>query len=249
MVNPNNSTLREGVSGRQSKAPLATGTGAVDNILRDVKITQVYVTLTGKTPRRTGTDTARGQAVWREGDGFNVSLDDSRGVWHDFKTDEGGGVLDLVARIRGGGRQDALKWVAQFAGVGLDDRPLSPAEKQRWAEQRREVNRELPAARYWKRAAINMSEDLLSLLKARLFDPTPDPEDLSQPVELNGREIFDVEQMLSRLRRLDGCELTQEFTWWMEHHPGMTTGMIHAAQNLEAAEGRALRAYLAGVCE
>jgi hypothetical protein len=58
--------------------------------------------------------------MWRGGDGFNVSLNDTRSVWHDFTTDEGGGVLDLVARIRGGDRQDALRWLAAFAGIRLD---------------------------------------------------------------------------------------------------------------------------------
>lgn len=86
-------------------------------IFEQVRISDVYAALTGRKLRRTGVDTWRGQAWWRNGNGLNVRLDDSRGVWKDFVTNEGGGVLALVVRIRGGTRQDALRWVADFAGV------------------------------------------------------------------------------------------------------------------------------------
>src|SRR5690348_3829959 len=92
----------------------ARPTGRVDKILAGIKISQVYHALAGKEPRRAGSDNWRAVAVWRGGDGFNVSMDDVRGLWHDFTTDEGGGVLDLVVRIRGGTRQDALRWLAEF---------------------------------------------------------------------------------------------------------------------------------------
>ena len=58
-------------------------------ILARVKISEVYYTLTGKEPRRVGSDAWRGAAVWRGGDGANVSLNDTRNVWYDFAANEG----------------------------------------------------------------------------------------------------------------------------------------------------------------
>src|SRR5689334_18557606 len=86
----------------------------LNEILASIKISQVYRALTGKEPRRSGVNRWRAVAVWRGGDGFNVSLDDGRGLWHDFTTGEGGGILDLVVRVVGGSRQDALRWVADL---------------------------------------------------------------------------------------------------------------------------------------
>ena len=100
--------------------------GSMAEILARVKISEVYYALTGKQPRRVGSDAWRGAAVWRGGDGLNVSLNDTLNVWHDFTANEGGGVLDLVVRIRGCSRQDALRWLADFTGILLDkQQPLS----------------------------------------------------------------------------------------------------------------------------
>lgn len=74
----------------------------MEDILSCVRIRDVYHTLTGRQPHRTGRDTWRAVATWRDGDGLNVSGDDARGVWHDFAANEGGGVLDLIVRVRGG---------------------------------------------------------------------------------------------------------------------------------------------------
>jgi len=62
----------------------------------------------------------RGIAVWRKGNSFSVSFDDAKGVWHDFVTDEGGGVIDFVAKVLSCDRRAALEWLAAYAGVPLD---------------------------------------------------------------------------------------------------------------------------------
>jgi len=49
-----------------------------------------------KEPRRTGSQVWRAAAVWRGGDSLNVSVDNGRGVWHDFTTGESGGVRDPI---------------------------------------------------------------------------------------------------------------------------------------------------------
>ncbi len=48
---------------------------------------------------------------WRYGRQGSLSIDLARGVWRDFETGDGGGVLDLVARVRGGSRTDAVAWL------------------------------------------------------------------------------------------------------------------------------------------
>jgi hypothetical protein len=107
-------------------------------------------------PRRTGQDTCRAPAIWRAGDGFNVSMDDARGLWHDFTTGEGGGVPDLVGRIRGSSRADALRWSADLAGVPIEDEPLPAEKRDRWAREWQQLERNLPAARYLPRGSAQV---------------------------------------------------------------------------------------------
>ena len=209
---------------------------SVDQVLSQLRISRVYEVLTGRQARRTGADTYRGQAAWRDGDGLNVSLDDARGVWHDFASDEGGGVLDLVVRIRGGSREDALKWCAEFAGVALDIQPIAAADRADWAHRQRELERDLPSARYWRQAMVNITEELLVNLKAALFDPM-----LPRPAI---GEIYHVEGMLTRFRARDGADLVAEYKSWCAADPGYTAMLVRAAKDRERANERALRRYL-----
>ncbi|WP_249694365.1 AAA family ATPase [Stappia sp. WLB 29] len=43
------------------------------------------------------------------------------GTWHDHESDNGGGVLDLVVRERGGDRKAAADWLAKEMGIGTDE--------------------------------------------------------------------------------------------------------------------------------
>jgi hypothetical protein len=201
------------------------------DVLERVRISEVWAALGGPKLRR-----MRGPAFWRDGDGLNVSLDDSRGVWHDFVTDQGGGVLDLVIQARGGNRADALRWCAELAGIPLDDKPLSADDRARWAAERRELERDLPGARCWRRAAVSIVEEVLGGLKGALLDPT-----LPQP---RIGEIGDVESMLQRFRKVDGAALVAEYAWWREHYPGLAAGMVRAAKAREQAERFAVMEYL-----
>jgi hypothetical protein len=204
---------------------------AASEILERVRISDVYRALGG--PRLRG---MRGPAFWRDGDGLNVSMDDARGVWHDFTTDDGGGVLDMVVRVRGGSRQDALRWVADLAGVPMEDTPLSAADRARWAAERRELERNLPTAHYWQRAAVALTEELLDSLKLALFDMTqPQP---------GVDEIFEVENMLASLRRMDGAVLVEEYQRWRKQRPGLTAGLVRVAQQREREQQRALEVYV-----
>jgi hypothetical protein len=210
----------------------------ISHLISAVKISDVYSALTGTKPRRTGTGKSRGPAVWRGGDGLNVSLDDNLGLWHDFTAGEGGGVLDLITTIQGGSRQNALRWLADFSGFPLEDTPLSAEERARWAHEQKELQRDLPKARYWRRAAVLMTEELLAQLKSSFFDPTAD-----NPPE-SSAELKNLTRMLERFKRIDGAELVEEYRGWMADFPEMTSGMVYAAQTREIAERRALWLYL-----
>lgn len=65
------------------------------SIKRNVKIAQ-YLSDAGYQIRA-----GRCQARWRGGDGWNVSIDEEKGVWYDHKAGEGGSVIDLCMKIEG----------------------------------------------------------------------------------------------------------------------------------------------------
>jgi hypothetical protein len=86
------------------------------DIIDRVDISDVAETLGVKLDRTR----RRGVAVWRKGKGFSVSFNDAKGVWNDFVTNQGGGVIDFVVKVLGCDRKAALEWLAEYAGVPLD---------------------------------------------------------------------------------------------------------------------------------
>ena len=54
----------------------------------------------------------------------------------------------MVVCIRGGSRADTLREYADLAGVPMKDKELSAEERDRWAPERQQLERDLPAARY-----------------------------------------------------------------------------------------------------
>jgi hypothetical protein len=116
-------------------------------IINRIRISTVWAALGGG-PLRHG----RGRAFWRDGDGYNVRLSDLKGVWYDFVSAAGGGVLDLIHHVRGGSRTDALKFVAELAGLTLDSRPLSRQEKRTHAEHVRQAANLARQCAWWVRA-------------------------------------------------------------------------------------------------
>jgi hypothetical protein len=201
------------------------------DILAQLRITEVWRMLGGGELRH-----GRGKRFWCGGDSPEaVSLSDAKNTFFDFVAGQGGGLLDLVVRVRGGNRADALRWCADLAGVPMEDRPLSPAERERWARDRRELERDLPAARLWRRGAVLLAEETLGELKSALVDPIapqPDPG-----------EICRLTLQVARWQRMDGAALVAEYLWWREHCPDLTAGMVHAARLRERAEVRTLLEY------
>lgn len=213
------------------------GSNTAADVASSVRISEIYTALTGKEPRRTGPDKYRGAAVWRGGDNpQSVALDDSRNTWYDFPTGEGGGVLDLVVRIRGGSRQDALRWTADFAGIPMDDRKPAPADRAEWTKNQQALRRDLAQARNWKRAIVRLTDELLDRLKAALVDPA-----LPRP---RTGEIFNVERLLSRLRALDGIALVQEYQRWTAQAQTLTKCLARQGKALARADVAAVEEYL-----
>lgn len=210
---------------------------AVQRVLSRVRISEVYRALTGIAPRRTGRETWRAPAPWRGGDSpDSVSGNDSRGVFHDFVDDSHGGVLDLVRRVRAGSRAEALRWTAGLAGVPIEDRHLSPEDRARWAAERCELERDLPDARYWRRAVLGLAEEALNREKSRLFDPTADgPTDV--------RAIADITAMISRLEAMPDVALVATYRDWRVEQPQTTALLVRIARQREQADVRTLCRY------
>ena len=208
---------------------------SASEILARIRISDVYRALTQTEPRRTSPDSLRGRAVWRNGDGFSVSLNDDRGLWHDFVTRDGGGILDLIVRVHGDSHQAALRWLADLVGHPLNDQPLSPEERRRWAQRLKNISTTLPKARKWRRAAGVLCEHLLEKLKEQFFAGNS---------EIQLVELCDITKMLAGLRHLDSAELVAEYHWWLQHEAALTIGMVRAAEHLDNAERRAVQNYI-----
>jgi len=114
---------------------------------------------------------------------------------------------------------------------------LTSMPRAKWGRQQRQLDHELKPARLWQRAAIVLAEGVLDQLKVALFDPAA----ATRP---RIAEIAWWTRQLAWWRRLDRGELVSEYRQWVHHHPRLTAGMVHAAGRFEAAEVRALRAYL-----
>lgn len=69
-------------------------------------------------------------AIWRGGDGRNVSIDTSKNCWYDHKENEGGSVIDLCMKIEGLSLPEAVDALGQRYGLAPDEsgakRPRKP---------------------------------------------------------------------------------------------------------------------------
>ncbi len=144
----------------------------------------------------------------------------------------------ILVHCFAGCRQAAVIEALRVRGLWPEsERPnWTPEQRADWARGQRELERVLPHARQWRRAAVSMTEELLDSVKGALFDST-------QPAPGIG-EIAHLERLLSRLERIEGRELANEYRSWADRHPGMTAALVHAGRTRELAERRALLAYL-----
>jgi predicted P-loop ATPase len=75
----------------------------------------------------------------RYGTHGSLSVDLDKGTWKDFETDEGGGVLDLVQRLRKCDRRQARDWLEENISLKTDPRSAKPNGDARQAKGRAET--------------------------------------------------------------------------------------------------------------
>jgi hypothetical protein len=161
----------------------------------------------------------RGQAFWRDGDGFNISLDFGKGVWYDFATHEGGDVFSLVETALGCDFRGALRWLANFSGMDISE----PARCARSVDT--DWPNDLRWARWWKIAAETMAEWALE------EPPYCHPERRGLTSLLN-------------TIRLGDQTLVNEYREWRRRDPELTTAMCLAGRNSDARLERKLARFL-----
>lgn len=81
----------------------------------------------------------RAAASYRGSHDFNIALNRAKGCWHDFTTNQGGGIRRLVEIALGCDRRTALQWLADRFGVDIGGA--------RSATERRDYARRLDRAR------------------------------------------------------------------------------------------------------
>jgi hypothetical protein len=131
-------------------------------LIEQVPISRIWRALGGGEIRR-----GRGQAFWRNGDGWSVSLDDKRGAWFDHRDGIGGGILDLIQHVRGGSRTESLRWLSDQFGLPLDYTHLSREDRRRYAHARRDAPDLARAAAFWWRARREQLESRKAEATAR----------------------------------------------------------------------------------
>jgi hypothetical protein len=186
----------------------------ITEIKRRADIREVWSALGGGKLRR-----GRGQAFWRDGDGYSVSLDSSKGLWHDFVTGEGGDVVELVRAVRQCGFLDAAEWLASHTGVRISTLIRCDGEDGTdWAT-------DLKWAMWWRIAAEMLTEQALEEL------PYWHPE---------RRGLTS----LLRVVRLGDAALVNEYREWRRRDPELTSGMCHAGRRSDARTQRKLAIWL-----
>lgn len=103
----------------------------------------------------------RGRAFWRDGDGLNVKVDSQHNRWFDFVFSEGGGILRLIEIALRCSKSAAIRWLADFSGVELDEE--TPERRRRRVETYRTASEISIDAALWSRALSVEIERLYSL--------------------------------------------------------------------------------------
>src|SRR5262249_2891561 len=136
----------------------------VAELKRRADLIEIWHRLGGGPLRR-----GRGQAFWRNGNGYSVSLDPEKQLWHDFATGDGGDVIALVQTIRKCGFLEAAEWLANHTGVRVSKWIQRDAHADNnWAT-------DLRTATWWRMSAEALAEHALQSL-----DPVhPERRDLT----------------------------------------------------------------------
>jgi len=95
---------------------------ALSDALTSTCISSVYEALGGGTRGRN----QRFRAIYRNGDGYSVALNDDKGCWYDFVEGIGGGILDLIQKVLRCDRRTAIEWFCDFAGIKSERKRRNP---------------------------------------------------------------------------------------------------------------------------
>ena len=180
--------------------------------LGSIPIADAWLALGGESLRG-----KRGKAFWRDGDGYNIALDTTKGTWFDHRDGRGGGVLGLVETALGCTRSAALQWLE--TNCGLDPlRQISP-------DQRRNYRQERDDSEHFGIAAKALAEHMLDRLDAC----NPERVDYTR---------------LIRIVRAGGTALIEEFGTWLESDHDLTRAMVRAGESSIARMQRRLAFFL-----
>src|SRR5262245_46137722 len=144
----------------------------------------------------------------------------------------------VLVHCHGGCSQDAVIEALRACGLWpkREAHPNTARARQEWARERRRIERYLPAAQLWRRAAIVFGEQILESLKYSLIDGTISQQEL-------GEIAYWTAQLVSWQRVHDGA-LVAEFRVWVRRDPRLTAALVRAGQVLKEVQSAALRAHL-----
>jgi hypothetical protein len=162
----------------------------------------------------------RGQAFWRSGDGFSVSLNPEKGLWHDFVSGTGGDIVALVQTVRQCDFRQAVRWLADFAGMSVPS-----AVPHRAGQVDTGWVADFRSATWWKMTAEILAEWALDVL------PPTHPERRG------------LTRLLTTIR-LDDAALVAEYRAWREREAVMTAAMVHCGRLHDARVQRELAHWI-----
>ena len=178
------------------------------SIITATTITNVWLALGGDPPKR-----GRARAFYRAGNNQQaVSLNDSKGAWFDHRDNTGGGILDLIQRVLGCNRAEAMRWLSSFTGIPFEDRPATRAERRALADRREREQREMRDAELFRIAAASMAEQIL--------------DELPEAVP----ERYVPTQALLSLRTSEGAGLLSLYRGYREREPRLTAALVFAGE-------------------
>lgn len=159
-----------------------------------------------------------------------------RGRFHCFGCAVDLDAIAFVQRVRGQSFREVLDFLSARYGVPIMPLVRSTTERQSWVEQQQAVERDLPSARLWKRAALELCDEVLDDCKERFFLGFRDVE---------GQEIYALTRFSESLRTIDGTALIDEWTSWKRDKPDLTSALVRLGKALETADKHAILEFLA----
>lgn len=179
----------------------------------------------------------RGKCPLHGGKSLSFCVDSKTGRWYCFsKCGRGGDIVGLERELAHVDFPDALRNVSAIIGRPLGNAEFTPADKRRCAAETQKVESTLPAARLWRRAALQMGEEVLALLKASVFDPS------IPPARIN--EVFEWERQLSFWRRIDSGELVNAYLDFAARDRKLAAAIVATTWARDESEQAALARYL-----